>query len=195
MQKIALEEHFLTPSLVEHWRTTAINISADLGDKALGALTDFGARRLEAMDKNGIAYAVLSISGPGVQVEHDAAKAVRLAREANDVLAIEIRKNSSRYGGFAHLAMQDPDGAADELERCVRDLGFHGVMINGQTNGEYLDSDGCRRSGNALPTLAPSFTSIPPIRPIIRRCMPTTPSCSARCGVGASRRPPTPCGW
>ena len=96
MQKIALEEHFLTPSLVEHWRTTAINISADLGDKALGALTDFGARRLEAMDKNGIAYAVLSISGPGVQVEHDAAKAVRLAREANDVLAIEIRKNSSR---------------------------------------------------------------------------------------------------
>ena len=141
MKKIALEEHFLTPGLVDHWRTTAINISADLGDKALGGLMDFGSRRLESMDRNGIGYALLSISGPGVQVERDAGKAARLAREANDGLAAEIQKNSSRYGGFAHLAMQDPNGAADELERCVRDLGFHGVMINGQTNGEYLDAD------------------------------------------------------
>jgi 2,3-dihydroxybenzoate decarboxylase len=29
--------------------------------------------------------------------------------------------------------------AADELERCVRDLKFCGAMINGHTNGEYLD--------------------------------------------------------
>jgi 2,3-dihydroxybenzoate decarboxylase len=37
--------------------------------------------------------------------------------------------------------MQNPAKAADELERCIRDLGFHGAMINGQTNGEYLDLD------------------------------------------------------
>ena len=37
--------------------------------------------------------------------------------------------------------MHNPAAAADELERCVRDLGFHGAMINGQTNGEYLDLD------------------------------------------------------
>jgi 2,3-dihydroxybenzoate decarboxylase len=35
--------------------------------------------------------------------------------------------------------MQDPKTAADELERCVRDLGFVGALINGQTNGVYLD--------------------------------------------------------
>jgi hypothetical protein len=72
MRKIALEEHFLTPNLVEHWRTTSINISAALGDKALGALSDFGARRLDAMDQNGVAYAVLSISGPGARGERPA---------------------------------------------------------------------------------------------------------------------------
>jgi 2,3-dihydroxybenzoate decarboxylase len=37
------------------------------------------------------------------------------------------------------LAMQDPAGAADELERCIKTLGFQGAMINGATNGVYLD--------------------------------------------------------
>ena len=35
--------------------------------------------------------------------------------------------------------MQDAKAAADELERCVRDLKFCGAMINGHTNGQYLD--------------------------------------------------------
>ena len=29
--------------------------------------------------------------------------------------------------------------AADELERCVRELKLRGAMINGHTNGQYLD--------------------------------------------------------
>src|SRR5258707_15260504 len=79
--------------------------------------------------------------GQACRVEREAIKAVRLAREANDLLAHEIQTRPQRYGGFAHLAMQDPKGAADELERCVHDLGFHGAMINGQTGGENLDAD------------------------------------------------------
>jgi 2,3-dihydroxybenzoate decarboxylase len=35
--------------------------------------------------------------------------------------------------------MQDPRGAADELERCMRELKFCGAMINGHTHGQYLD--------------------------------------------------------
>jgi 2,3-dihydroxybenzoate decarboxylase len=64
---------------------------------------------------------------------------VRRAREANDFLAREIGKRPHRYSGFAHLAMQDPRAAADELERCVRELKFCGAMINGHTSGQYLD--------------------------------------------------------
>ncbi len=37
--------------------------------------------------------------------------------------------------------MQDADAAAAELDRAVRELGFRGALINGQTNGHYLDED------------------------------------------------------
>ena len=35
--------------------------------------------------------------------------------------------------------MQDAKSAADELERCIRDLKLCGAMINGHTHGQYLD--------------------------------------------------------
>src|SRR6516162_3331303 len=104
-----------------------------------GALTDFGEQRLQMMDKTGIARAVLAIAGPGVQAERDITIAVRRARESNNFLAKQVQKRPDRYSGFAHLAMQDAKAAADELERCVRDLKFCGAMINGHTNGAYLD--------------------------------------------------------
>jgi 2,3-dihydroxybenzoate decarboxylase len=139
MKKIALEEHFMFPGLVEYWKETSVNINRQLFEKALGALSDFGDRRLEVMDKGGVDFAVLSLAGPGVQIERDTQTAVRVARQVNDLLAREIQKQPKRYGGFAHLAMPDPLGAADELERCVRNLGFQGAMIDGHTNGAYLD--------------------------------------------------------
>jgi 2,3-dihydroxybenzoate decarboxylase len=82
---------------------------------------------------------VLAIAGPGVQAERDVATATRNARAANDFLAAEVQKRPDRYSGFAHLAVQDPHAAADELERCMRDLKFCGAMINGHTHGQYLD--------------------------------------------------------
>jgi 2,3-dihydroxybenzoate decarboxylase len=91
------------------------------------------------MVKAGIARSVLSLAGPGVQAEPDVATARRNACAANDFLAAEIAKRPDRYGGFAHLAMQDPAAAADELERCIRELKLAGAMINGHTNGQYLD--------------------------------------------------------
>lgn len=139
--KIALEEHFLHPDFVDYWATTAPNISPALFGKAQAALEDFGEMRLAGMDKIGVEKAILSLSGPGVQAEKRIETAVRMAREVNDFLGAEISKAPTRYGGFAHLAMQDPKAAADELERAVRDLGMQGAMINGQTGGTYLDDD------------------------------------------------------
>ena len=137
--KIALEEHFMLTDMLGYFKDTKVNIKAELYDKAIPILTDFGDRRLSTMDQNGIDFSVLSLSGPGVQVEKDAKVAVRMAKFCNDALALEVSKRPNRYGGFAHLAMQDPEGAADELERCVRELGFKGALINGQTLGVYLD--------------------------------------------------------
>ncbi len=139
--KIALEEHFLIPDFLDYFAETYPNISPAIRGFGTGILQDLGDKRIDVMDKNHIDYVVLSIAGPGVQVERDATVAKRRAKAANDFLAREIGKRPARYGGFAHLAMQDPGDAAAELERCVRDLGFRGAMINGQTNGEYLDLD------------------------------------------------------
>ena len=139
VKKIALEEHFLPPGYEEYWRPTVATIDPKVAGTILARLTDFGDMRLEAMDGAGIARSILSVAGPGVQAERDTATAVRRAREANDFLAREIGKRPDRYSGFAHLAMQDPRAAADELERCVRELNFCGAMINGHTNGQYLD--------------------------------------------------------
>ena len=138
-RKIALEEHFLSPDLVDYWRPTMTEVAPQLGERFFQRLTDFGDLRLEAMDQAGISRAVLSVAGPGVQVERDAAVATRNARDSNDFLAREIQKRPDRYSGFAHIALQDPKAAADELERCIRELKFCGAMINGHTHGKYLD--------------------------------------------------------
>ena len=139
VRKIALEEHFLSPEYIEPWRPTVAEMPAAKRDYLLGSLTDFGERRLAMMDHAGIARAVLGLAGPGAQVERDTAKAIRDARASNDFLAREIQKRPDRYSGFAHLAMQDANAAADELERCVTELKFCGAMINHHTNGQYLD--------------------------------------------------------
>ena len=139
MRKIALEEHFLSPGFEDYWLPTMGGVDQKAVSGLLARLQDFGETRVAAMDSAGIARAVLSISGPGVQVERDAATARRRAAEANDFLAGEVAKWPDRYSGFGHLPMQDAHAAADELERCARDLKFCGAMINGHTNGEYLD--------------------------------------------------------
>ena len=139
--KIGLEEHFLIPEFIDYFATTYPNISPQIAKIGLDALLDLGEKRLANLDENGMDFQVLSIAGPGVQVEKDAAIALRRSKLANDFLAKEIQKRPTRYGGFAHLPMQNPVEAATELERCIHDLGFQGAMINGQTNGDYLDMD------------------------------------------------------
>ena len=139
VKKIALEEHFMSPGLEEYWRPTMSLVPPEVFKPIYARLTDFGELRLREMDAAGIVKSVLSIAGPGVQIEPDAKRATYKAAESNDFLAAEIQKRPRRYDGFAQIALQDPKAAAAELERCVKQLGFKGCMINGQTLGHYLD--------------------------------------------------------
>jgi len=139
VKKIAVEEHCLCPGFEDYWAPTVADLPANKRETFLARLTDFGEMRLAAMELAGIERCVLSIAGPGVQAERDTKTACDKAREANDLLAREVDKRPKRYAGFAHLAMQDAAAAADELERCMRELKFCGAMINGHTNGQYLD--------------------------------------------------------
>jgi 2,3-dihydroxybenzoate decarboxylase len=139
VRKIALEEHFLCPGFEEYWLSTVGDVDPKIYGAVVTRLSDFAEQRLQVMDEAGIARAVLSLAGPGVQAERDVQVAGRKAREANDFLAREIAKRPNRYSGFGHLPMQDPIAAADELERCMGELKLAGAMINGHTHGQYLD--------------------------------------------------------
>jgi 2,3-dihydroxybenzoate decarboxylase len=137
MSLIALEEHFAwDPASAGNVVATWLQTNNPL---ACQRLYDRGPLRLEQMDAAGIDFQILSLFDPGVQEETDVARAIDLARGANDNLAETVRGNPHRFGGFATLATQDPDAAAAELERAVTELGLVGALINGHTHGRYLD--------------------------------------------------------
>src|SRR4051794_3806499 len=138
--KIALEEHFVTPALEDlvlnpGWPEDAFR-------RTLDRLEDVAGERLELMDRHGIAMSVLSLASDGIQGLDDASAAVTRAREANDALAEVVAARPDRFAGFAAVALQDPSAAAAEAERAVRELGFHGVLVNGYSNGApYYDDE------------------------------------------------------
>jgi predicted TIM-barrel fold metal-dependent hydrolase len=101
-------------------------------------LTDVGPERIKRMDAAGIDLQVLSHVAPGVQTL-DGSKAVPMAREVNDWLGHIVQQYPTRFAGFASLATQSPQAAADELERTVTEFGFKGALINGHLDGRYLD--------------------------------------------------------
>jgi predicted TIM-barrel fold metal-dependent hydrolase len=90
------------------------------------------------MDAAKIDMQVLSLTSPGTE-QIAGADATVLAREANDFLADAIKKNPTRFAGFATLPTAIPDQAAEELERMVREHRFKGAIINGHCRERYLD--------------------------------------------------------
>jgi 2,3-dihydroxybenzoate decarboxylase len=154
LPKIALEEAFLGPDEVRRIldddelleRTSAGGgVTPGFYRPVMARLAEFDEVRLGDMDDNGIEHTVLSLTAPGVQRLTDMARATAEARRLNDFLAEQIARHPDRYTGFAAVALQDPDGAAAELERAVTALGLRGALVNGYTNvgdtrhGAYLD--------------------------------------------------------
>jgi 5-carboxyvanillate decarboxylase len=82
---------------------------------------------------------VLSLSGPGLE-SLDAASGTKLSRQINDEVAGAVSKHPKRFAGFAAIAPQNPEAAARELERAVKELGFKGAVINSHIRGEYVDA-------------------------------------------------------
>ncbi|MFD1554754.1 amidohydrolase family protein [Paraburkholderia silviterrae] len=126
--KIALEEHFAIDLTIDQSKGYA---PSHVWEMLKSNLLDIEQQRLERMEQGGTAYSILSLNSPGIQGIPDIAESIDVAKRANDVLAEHVARHPSRLGGFAALPMQDPEAAARELERCVKELGFHGFMVNG----------------------------------------------------------------
>jgi uncharacterized protein len=145
MRVVALEEHFTVPALARRIDPQAVSRRGFRPRKAptnapnpLDLLPDIGEARVAAMDAAGITVQVLSNTGPGPDLVPDA-DGIALARELNNHLAAAIARRPDRYAGFAVLPMQSPDVCAAELKRAVKDLRFMGALINGTTEGRFLD--------------------------------------------------------
>lgn len=124
--KIALEEHFVLAESIDTSYAVR-DLPPDIRPKIL----DLGRGRIAEMDRGGLDICILSLAAPGVQAVPNIAQAIAQARRTNDYLAENLAKNPKRLKGFATLPLQDPEAAAQELTRCVRDLGFCGALVNG----------------------------------------------------------------
>lgn len=145
MRIVALEEHYTIPSIVAGIDPAAVSRRGFPGPDFVWAqsvkrdeLADLSAARLGDMDRSGISVQVLSVAGPGADLVPGQA-GIDLARAYNDGLAEWTHRHPTRYRGFAHLPLLTPEAAARELTRAVKDLGFHGVLVNGPTDGKFLD--------------------------------------------------------
>ncbi len=124
--KIAIEEHFAIADTLGR----SMRYQTAYWSGLQGKLLDLHDQRLAEMDRTGIEIEIISLNSNGIQSITDAAAATALARKANDALAEAIAKRPDRFAGLAALPMQDPQAAAAELIRCVRDLKFKGALVN-----------------------------------------------------------------
>lgn len=131
--KVALEEHFAIPETLQD---SAGFVPGDYWKELSARLLDIQDRRLREMDSNGVEMMLLSLNAPAIQAMRDTPAAIELSQRANDYLAEQVAKRPERFQGFAALPLQDPDAAAKELSRCVKDLGFKGALVNGFSESE-----------------------------------------------------------
>jgi 5-carboxyvanillate decarboxylase len=103
------------------------------------SLLDMTEGRLRKMDQAGIDMQVLSLSTPGCE-QFDPEHGWAFSRQTNEALSRTVEKYPGRFAGLAALAPQDPEKAARELERSVKELGLKGAKINSRVVAEHLDA-------------------------------------------------------
>jgi uncharacterized protein len=147
---ITVEEHFHHPEAIARVLELAgpppVAPDGGFGEFLRGFMPDqdsaerLGGNRLAHMDRVGIDVQVVShgANSPG-NLPHP--EAVELCKRVNDALAQQISEHPIRFRGFATLPLHEPAAAADELKRCVNELGFVGTLIAGSCGGLFLDDE------------------------------------------------------
>jgi predicted TIM-barrel fold metal-dependent hydrolase len=145
MRVVAIEEHFTFPALAKRIDPAAAKArgfrprnAPAKGPNPMDLLPEIGEARLKSMDDAGIDVQVLSNTGPGPDLVQGP-DGVALAREMNDQLAAVCARHPDRFAGFAVLPMASPEACGAELARTVKQHGFLGALVNGTTDGRFLD--------------------------------------------------------
>lgn len=97
-----------------------------------------GTERLRQMDQQGIDIEALSVNPFWYGTDRDLART--LIKTQNEKLAEFCAAHADRFVGFATVALQHPDLAAEQLEEGVKKLGLRGGSVGASVNGEELAS-------------------------------------------------------
>jgi predicted TIM-barrel fold metal-dependent hydrolase len=132
-RRIDVHHHILPPQYV-----------ATVGETAIGAPSPNRAvpkwdvsSSIEAMDRNGITSAVVSVSAPGILLDDPAATS-ELARACNVFAAQMVSDHPTRYGMFASLPIPDVNAASRELNHALDVLNADGVVLLTNYRDRYL---------------------------------------------------------
>ncbi len=114
------------PNLSEEARSKA----KERSDSVIARMADAD-ERIKAMDAMGVDVQVLSASlVHQCTYEAEPRAALALDQTSNDRIAAMIAKHPSRLKGLGSVPLQNPTLAAQELTRCMTELGLGGVTIS-----------------------------------------------------------------
>lgn len=127
---------------------------------------------LAMMDRQQIATAMVSLSSPSTHFLPQAGRAA-LCRQVNEAGRALIDAHPGRFGFFASLPMPDVQAALDEIAFAFDRLGVDGVILETNSDGEYLGS----------PRFAPVFEELNRRRATVF-LHPTSPACFEQVALG-----------
>src|SRR4029077_4515284 len=137
-----LDQKYGYPGFVRLEHSDACSARMMIGDRVFREINDNvwnAERRIEDMDSSGVSIQVLSTVPVMFSYWAKPRDALDLCRLLNDDIAEIVRQYPSRFVGLGTISLQDVDLAAQELTRCVRELGLRGVEI-----GTHVDpNDHC----------------------------------------------------
>ena len=152
MKRIDLETHFYIPELLAHF-TGRDTYPVFYPEKQqllycedylvgspdrLAMLLQPPVERIKIMDENEIAVQLLSVS-PGIEVVERVEDAVSLCRLANTYIRRAMTEYPGRFSGYAMLPYQDVGEAVKELEFCVKEWNFCGILAFSNFGPTSLD--------------------------------------------------------
>ncbi|KAM3077331.1 hypothetical protein ACMFMG_006680 [Clarireedia jacksonii] len=135
LPSITLEEHYLSSAYIEAQKSNSSlpDLNATFPSHITNKLRSLADERIKDMNDGNVSIQVLSHTPVDPSPS--------LSKQINDELAQAISKNPSRLRGFATLPMGEPSAAAQELERCVKELGFVGALIDSHIDGKFYDGE------------------------------------------------------